>query len=192
MRGLRVALLSAAAVTAFAAPAWADESGWGDDIEVMADDELAANRGGLAINGIEINFGAVVTTFVNGVPALTTTLTVTDVGAIVDQAVGDIGQSIDEMTSEQLDALGLGGLEGSDGVIIDDADGVTALVHNVTDGALQNIIINSATGRDLSQEVDVTVELPGFELMQSQLLVERFGIHISDDLQGIMFYDPGG
>jgi len=192
MRGLRTILLSAVAFVALAGPAWADESGWGDGIEIMAEDDLAAHRGGIAVNGIEINFGAVVTTFVNGVPAMTTTLTVTDVGAIVEQAVGDIGQSIHDMTTEQLTALGLGGLEGSDGVIIDDADGVTALVHNVTDGALQNIIINSATGRDLSQEIDVTVELPGFELMQSQLLVERFGIHISDDLQGIMFYDPGG
>jgi len=192
MRGLRTTLLSAAAFVALAGPAWADESGWGDGIEVMAADDLAANRGGIAINGIEINFGAVVTTFVNGVPAMTTTLTVTDIGAIVEQAVGDIGQSIDDMTPEQLEALGLGGLEGSGGIVIDDADGVTALVHNVTNGALQNIIINSATGRDLSQEIDVTVELPGFELMQAQLLVESFGIQISEDLRGVMFYDPGG
>ncbi|MBC7768717.1 MAG: hypothetical protein H7124_08010 [Phycisphaerales bacterium] len=192
IRPLRIALLSAAAFGALASPALADESGWGEDIEVMAEDEMAAERGGFEINGVEINFGAVVTTFVNGVPALTTQLTWTDAGTFIEETVGDIGQNIGDMTPDELSALGLSGLEGGGGVVISDEDGVTALVHNVTEGALQNIIINSATGRDLTQEIDVTLELPGFEMIQSQLIVEHFGFQISDDLLGIMFYDPGG
>ncbi|HYD87543.1 MAG TPA: hypothetical protein VEA80_08725 [Vitreimonas sp.] len=191
-RPLRIALLSAVAFVALAAPAFAGESGWGDGVEVMAEEEMAAERGGISIGGVDINFGAVVTTLVNGVPALTTTLTWTDAGTFIEETVGDIGESINDMTPEELDALGLGELENAGGVVIEDENGVTALVHNVTEGALQNIIINSATGRDLAQEIDVTLELPGFELMQDQLIVEHFGFRISDDLQGIMFYDPGG
>jgi len=191
-RSLRIALLSAVAFAALASPAFADDGGWGADIEVMAEEEMAVERGGISIGGVDINFGAVVTTFVNGVPALTTTLTWTDAGTFIEETVGDIGQSIDDMTADELDALGLSGLENGGGVVIEDEAGVTALVHNVTEGALQNVIINSATGRDLSQEIDVTLELPGFELMQGQLIVEHLGFQISDDLQGIMFYDPGG
>jgi len=188
---LRAALLSAVAFAALSPPAWAD-SGWGEGIEVMAEDELEAHRGGFEIAGLDINFGAVVTTFSNGVPVLTTTLTWTDAGAIIDQTVGNIGQSIDELTDDQLTALGLEDLDGLGGVVIEDEDGVTALVHNITEGALQNIIINSATGRDLRQEIDVTLEIPGFDLMQDSLRTELFGFQITDDLRGIMFYDPGG
>lgn len=191
MTKLRATLLSAVAFAALSTPAWAD-SGWGEGVEVMAEDELEAHRGGFEIAGLDINFGAVVTTFSNGVPVLTTTLTWTDAGAIIDQTVGNIGQSIDQLTGDQLTALGLEDLDGLGGVVIEDEDGVTALVHNITEGALQNIIINSATGRDLRQEIDVTLEIPGFDLMQDSLRTELFGFQITDDLRGIMFYDPGG
>ncbi|MEZ5972184.1 MAG: hypothetical protein R3C31_10290 [Hyphomonadaceae bacterium] len=165
-----------------ATPAHADE-GWGQDIEVMSVDDLDANRGGFSFGNLNFNFGATVTTLVNGVPALVTNITWTDVGALVDQTVGQVGQDISEMTPEQLEALGLNGLDGLSGVVIDDEAGVTALVHNVTQGTLQNIIINDATGRDLSQEVDVTLTLPGFEFIQREILTELFGIRIQDDLQ---------
>lgn len=191
-RRFRYALLAVAAFAALSGQAWADESGWGEGIEVMGEADMAGHRGGLDIGGIEINFGAVVTTYVNGVPALTTTLTWTDLGTFIEETVGDIGQNINAMTPAELEALGLGGLENGGGIVINDADGVTALVHNVTEGTFQNIIINSATGRDLSQEIDVTLELPGFELIQNQLLLDRFGIQITDDMRGIMFTSPGG
>lgn len=191
----RSRLLYAAAAAAFALPAltgqaWAQDAGWGEGVEIMDDADLAGHRGGFEINGIEINFGAVITTYVNGVPALTTQLTWTDVGAMIQQTVGAIGESIEEMTPDQLEALGIDA--SANGVVIADENGVTTLVHNVTEGVLQNIIINNASGRDLSQEIDVTLELPGFEAMQASLLVESFGIHLMDDMRGVMFYDPGG
>jgi len=188
----RTALLSAVAFASLSGPAWANDSVWGDGVEVMADEDMARHRGGFDIGGLQINFGAVVTTYVNGVPALTTTLTWTDVGTIVEQTVGDVGANINSLTPAELEALGLNGLESAGGIVIDDADGVTALVHNITEGTLQNIIVNSATGRDLSQEIDVTLELPGFELVQQQLLLERFGLQITDDMRGVIFSSPGG
>jgi len=187
---IRGALLVCLAFAAIAAPAHANDR-WGDDIAVMNDNELDAHRGGFEIDGLSINFGATVTTLVNGVPALVTTLTWTDVGAIVEETVGELGQDLASMTPEQLTALGLDGLETASGVVIEDEAGVTALVHNVADGALQNIIINSATGRDLSQHVDVTLELPGFEAIQRSLLVESLGIRLSDDMTPFLA-DPGG
>lgn len=187
-----LALLAGAAFLALAAPAYAADSVWGDGVEVMGDQEMQGLRGGLAIApGIDVSFAAVITTTVNGVPALTTQLTWTDVGAFVEQTVGQAGEQIDALTPEQQQALGVAGLNGQNGVVIADADGVTALVHNVTEGALQNIIINNATGRDISQSVDVTLTLPGFEVMQNSLLVEHLGFHLSDDMQGVIF-SPGG
>jgi hypothetical protein len=186
----RLLLLCGVFMAALAAPAWADD-GWGDGIEVMSAEDLDAHRGGFEIAGLNINFGATITTLVNGVPALTTVLTWTDVGAFVQETVGSIGQNVNTMTPEQLATLGIDGLENAGGVVIDDEAGVTALVHNVTEGSLQNIIINNATGRDLAQEIDVTLTLPGFELIQNALVVETFGIRLNDDLN-MFLADPGG
>lgn len=187
-RRLPLALCAAAAFVALATPAHAEDA-WGDGVEVMADDEMHGLRGGIRVNGIEIGFGAVVTTYVNNMPVLSTQLTLTDAGAMVSETLGNVGQQLSDLSTDQLDALGLGGLENAGGVVIDDEAGVTALVHNVTDGALQNIIINNATGRDLRQDIDVTLTLPGFEMIQNSLFGERMGIRLGDELSGYL-YDP--
>ncbi len=186
----RALLLSGFLMAALATPAWAEDI-WGSDVEVVSDDELNDYRGGFAVAGLNINFGATVTTLLNGIPALVTTLTWTDVGAFVEETVGDLGQNIAGITAEQRAALGLDGLENAGGVVIDDEAGVTTLVHNITEGSLQNIIINNATGRDLSQQIDVTLTLPGFELIQESLVVETFGIRLTDDMNTFLA-DPGG
>ena len=189
---LRDTLLAAVAFAALASPAWADQSGWGEGVEVMSDAELADHRGGFEVAGINVNFAATITTFVDGIPALTTTLTWTDAGAIIEDTMGSLPQTATALTPDQLGALGLDPTGQAVGVVIDDETGVTEIVHNVSDGTLQNIIINTASGLDISQSIDVSLELPGFELVQADLIVERFGIRLADDLQGVVFYDPGG
>ena len=188
MRGsFRTLLFTACALAALSAPAHASADAWGDDIEVMDDAELGELRGGFNVGGIEIGFGAVVTSTLNGAPVITTNLTVTDAGAIVDQTLSTVGQNLSSLTPEQLEAHGLSALEGMNGVVVESEDGITAFVHNVTDGTLQNILVNTATGQDIDQNIDVTLTLPGFEYIQEQLTLERFGMQISDDLQSIAF-----
>jgi hypothetical protein len=183
--GLRAVLLATVLVMASTASAHASE--WGDGVEVMLDDEMDDLRGGFEINGMQIGFGAVVTSYMNGAPVLTTQLTWTDAGAIVEQTMANVGQRLEDMTPEARAALGVDGLDQASGIVITDEAGVTALVHNITDGALQNIIINSATGRDLAQDIDVTLTLPGFAAIQDSLVLERFGIHLTDDMMGVVF-----
>jgi hypothetical protein len=182
---LRAAMLATAIVMASATSALASE--WGDGVEVMLDDEMDDLRGGFEINGIQIGFGAVVTSYMNGVPVLTTQMTWTDAGAIVEQTMANVGQRLEDLTPEARAALGVDGLDDASGIVVTDEAGVTALVHNVTDGALQNIIINSATGRDLAQDIDVTLTLPGFDAIQDSLVLERFGIRLTDDMTGGVF-----
>ena len=191
MRGLRASLLAACAFAALAVPAFA-EDGWGDDVHVMQDDEMGNLRGGFAVDGVNIDFGAIVTTYIDGTPVLTTNLTWTDAGAVVDQTIGQIGQNISDLSEAQRQALGIDGLDGANGVVISDASGVTALVQNVTNGALQNIVINTATGREISQSTDITLTLPGFEVIQDALDAERVGIHLTDDMATMMTIGPHG
>jgi hypothetical protein len=100
--------------------------------------------------------------------------------------MASVGRSLDQLSPEGRTALGLDGLDGAGGIVIEDEAGLTALVHNVTDGALQNIIINSATGRDLRQDVELTLELPGFDVIQDALSVELFGIRLGDDMRAFL------
>jgi hypothetical protein len=183
-------LFLAACIALIAQPAFAHDS-WDEGVELISESEMDALRGGFAVgSGIEIQFGAQITTLVNGVPALTTNLTWSNTGQLVSDTIGQIGQSIEHLTSEQRAELGLDGLESAGGVVIEDADGVTALVHNITQGALQNIIVNSATGRDLRQEIDLTLTLPGFEAVQQSLQLERIGIRLDADLRGVIIGGP--
>lgn len=184
---LRFALMLAAAFVALAAPASAAENDWGD-IEIIADGEMGDLRGGLGIPGtsIVVNFGAVVTTVLNGAPVLTTNVTWTDAGAVVEQTMANVGVNLSEMPDEAKAALGLNGLENAGGLVIQDEAGVTAIVHNVAESSIQNIIVNTATGRDIAQDIDVTLELPGFEAIQSALITERFGIYLTDDMRGFV------
>lgn len=185
MRRAAPLLVSVALFAACAAPAHASE--WGDGVELINEAEMDDLRGGFEVNGIQIGFGAVITSYMNGAPVLTTQLTWTDAGAIVEQTIADVGQRLEDLSPEQREALGVDGLGGASGIVIDDEAGMTALVHNIAEGALQNIIINSATGRDLEQDIDVTLTLPGFDAIQDSLVLERFGIRIADDMQGVDF-----
>lgn len=181
----RALFLAGAAWCALAGLAAANEDPWAG-LDVMGDSEMAELRGGLRLpNGVDVGLGAIVTTYSNGVPVLQTALTWTDAGAMVDQTIGAIGENLNDMTPEQRASLGLEGYTG--GVVIEDAAGVTALVHNVTNGALQNIIINEASGRDLRQDIAVTLTLPNFEAMQGQFALQQLGLNIDRDLRGVSF-----
>jgi hypothetical protein len=180
---MRALLFTACVFVALSAPAYASED-WGD-VEVMGDAEMDELRGGFNVGGIEIGFGATVTSTLNGVPVMTTQLTVTDAGAIIEQTMQNAGQSLGSLTSEQLAALGLAAFEGMNGLVLNGEGGITAFVHNVTNGTLQNILVNTANGQDIEQDVDITLTLPGFEAIQSQFAMERFGMQISDDLQSV-------
>lgn len=185
---LRVALLCAAGFAAFATPAHALDA-WGDGIETISDDEMADLNGGFIVPGtsINVNLGAVVTTSVSGVPVLTSNITWTDAGQIINQTISNVGQNLADLSAEQRTALGLDGLNAAGGLVISDTAGVTALVHNITEGSLQNIIVNTASGREISQQIDVTLTLPGFESIQRALNEDLFAIRLSDDLRSVSF-----
>jgi len=188
---IRAALLTAWAFAALASPAWAEAGAWGEGVEVMGEADLAGQRGGFAIGDINVNFGAVITTLVDGVPALTTQLTWTNAGAVIQETIGASIPGAAGLTPAELAPLGAGPEGHVGGVVINDASGVTEIVHNVTEGALQNILINTASGLDIAQQIDVTLELPGFELVQAELITQRFGLHVVDDLNAVMIFDPG-
>ena len=72
------------------------------------------------------------------------------------------------------------------GLNITDATGTTLVGHRLLDGELQGFIINTGDNRDIRQEMDVTLTLPGFDLVQRDMLTDglgfRIGVDVSDGL----------
>jgi hypothetical protein len=158
----------------------------------MSDDELAETRGGyLTAGGVVFDFGAVVRTFVDGELALETRLTWTPQGPVTEQAAGALPGWI-PLTAGQIGGLDLSGLPaGAEGLVLNDASGTTALVHNVMNGQLQNLVINAADNRDIRQDMQLMLTLPNLEAMQRDFVMTRLGEQISQDMDWSSIRGPG-
>ncbi|MNF02848.1 hypothetical protein D3C80_2020610 [compost metagenome] len=87
------------------------------------------------------------------------------------------------MIPGQFGGLDLTGLPaGANGLVLTDENGSTALVHNVLNGQLQNMVLNAANGRDIRQDMQVMLTLPNFEAMQREYSLDRLGAQIGQDL----------
>jgi hypothetical protein len=154
-----------------------------DGAEVVAEDALGDMRGGfISVGGLQIGFGATVRTYADGALALITQLTWTPGGVIAHTTTGELGARIDASVAQQLAGLGVSGLQGGDGVAVFGPSGATAVIHRVTDGNLQNFVINTQNDVAFRQEVDVELVLPGFEVMQSGMSLDQMGLRLRDDL----------
>lgn len=179
------ALLASAALCAAPAAHAADFG----DAEVVADEELQDMRGGFIVaGGYQIDFGAIVRTFVDGELALETLLSWSEAGAVIERSYGQVGQPLNELANDAQSQLNLPGLStGGSGIVLSDGQGATALIHRVIDGAFQNFVINDASGRDIRQEIELTITLPGFEASQDIINLDRLGLRIGDEIG----YTPG-
>ena len=164
------------------------------DATSLTDTELADLRGGfLVAAGVTFDFGAVVRTYVDGQLALESRLTWSETGATTQQVSGNIPGSLDLASAhDQALAAGLDlrALQQGQGILLSDASGATALVQNIQ-GGVQNLIINNADGRDLRQEVEITLTLPNLETLQRQYSVDRLGSAIGQDINAALLSSMG-
>lgn len=172
-----------AGVLLLAEPAFSQPVSPFDSLAPMSDDELGDMRGGfLTAGGVTFDFGAIVRTYVNGELALETRLTWTPTGPVTEQVAGSL-PGWTPLTLGQVGGLDLTGLSpGSSGLVLSDANGTTALVHNVLNGQLQNLVVNAADNRDIRQDMQVMLTLPDFDLMQQDFAVAQLGSQIFQDV----------
>jgi len=183
---LRLLLAAAAACVAIglgAPPAHAADLSALDGAEVVTEEAMGEMRGGfIAIGGLQIGFGATVRTYADGALALVTQLTWTPNGVIAHTTTGELSARIDAAVAAQLAGLGVSGLAGADGVAVFGPTGATAVIHRVTDGNLQNFVINTQDNVNFRQEVEVELVLPGFEVTQAGMSLDVMGLRLRDDL----------
>ena len=172
-------------------PAAVGELAEGDDLaglEVISSEELAQHRGGFAWKGVQIGLGAEISTYLNGQLALQTTISWTETGAQTTQFVSG---ALTPADAAQLQAgiLTSGGISmrvGNSDVFLANG-GQTAIIHQ-TDGAIQNILVNTASDVEVTQMVDAALDLGNFGQFQQSLINTRIGEAAGDMVgQAIIF-----
>jgi hypothetical protein len=70
-------------------------------------------------------------------------------------------------------------------------EGQTAVIHG-SDGALQNILINTASNITASQEVTATLDLGGYDGFAATLAADQLGRSLGDDVARSIMGSIGG
>lgn len=187
MRRTRTLLLLALTALAPAVMATASLAEAPAGSQPLSDDELSDLRGGfITTNGFTFGFGVVIRTYVNEQLALKTQMTWTPTGPVTEQVRGDapgvtdLASALTSLLNNGIDLSGISGTAG--GVALVDGDGATALIHNVTSGQLQNLIVNSASNRNLRQDMELNLYLPDAAAMQSASSAQQRVAQMTYDL----------
>lgn len=155
------------------APARADDDLAG--FETLSDEALASHRGGFTWQGVQVSLGAEIRTYLDGQLVLQTNVSWTQAGAQTQQFVSGALTPADA-TQLQAGILTSGGISmnvGEANVFLAN-QGQTAFLHR-TDGAIQNILVNTASNVQAFQEVDAVLELGNFGQFQDALMSARLG-----------------
>jgi hypothetical protein len=152
------------------------------NLETVPDLELAEQRGGFAIAGMEVRLGAEMRTYLNGDLVLRTVVNWDTMGATTTQMASAA------LTQSSMEALQAGfATGGSVSLKIGDTpvylanSGQTALAQR-TDGAIQNIILNTASNLALTQQTDATIDISGYQAFHTSITNSR----LSDALGGAL------
>lgn len=155
--------------------------------QALSDEELSGLRGGfLTVNGFTFGFGVVISSYVDDRLALQTHMTWTSTGPTTKQTYGDVpgitdlASALTSLLNSGIDLRNLSGTSG--GVALISGDGATALIHNVTSGQLQNLIVNSASNRDLRQDMELNLYLPDLAAMQTASSAHARAAQLTYDL----------
>ena len=138
--------------------------------------DLAALRGGFSLRGLEMEFGASLRSFQDGRLLMETLVNVTDRGTrtttTIPRALDTLSPGPDTAarTGSRPPAadrgIELNGLGNAGRVVVNDARGVTASIHEVTRQRILGVLVGRATDTALRQEAQVDVTIRNFSQFQ--------------------------
>jgi hypothetical protein len=136
---------------------------------VVKDGDLGGMRAGFfTAAGAQFDFGATVTTLVNGNLALQSTLNWTPTGLAVQQFSGST-----PIASMASDPLGQQAITNN---------GQTQVFSNLSSGQLQNFVVNSASNQNISQSTNVALTIYNFADWQHQMATNSVASHLAADV----------
>jgi hypothetical protein len=148
----------------------------------VSNQELDDQRGGFAFGGMEITLGADIRTFLNDELALHTVITMDELGYNRVQTVA-AGLTLADADTLRNSALSNGAIRmniGDNQVYLAN-QGQTAIIHG-NEGALQNILINTASNITASQDVTATLDLSGYDGFAATVTADQLGRSLGDDV----------
>lgn len=164
--------------------------------EVLSQDGMTDLRGGFSLAGLELDFGATLTTMINDRVRYITRVAFDNAGAQVmsrslDQSssgpetvtpVGPGTGSSGISASDIRGQLNLAGLSDFAGVLLSDPDGgMTAALHQITRKAIVSSLSTTASGQTIDNRIDVSVQLNNI----GEVRASRQRAMILNSLQGI-------
>lgn len=145
---------------------------YGNGLVPVSVEELRALRGGVIVNGVHLDFGAVIQLRLSGELAAQTTLTMNDDGSL-SRSTEIFNSSVTEfMDPSQLAGtnIQLTGPNGSVGFIVQDSNGVSIALNNVNAGHLFGLLANGALHRDITHSIDATLTIHNFSQINAGLM----------------------
>lgn len=169
-------------------------------LQVVDADELSQHRGGFSVNGVDVNFGAMVTTFVNGVVILETQFTATEQGMTVSQSgpatesstpvVGapELQVTVVNGSSQAAGSLvpstfNTSGVNGPKGVVISAPSGASAALSMINTMGVANVVVSNASNQSIAQQVEVNITLNNFSSIGQQIRLSQLGSQVANSVQ---------
>jgi|GEM_PF-2024276 len=145
-----------------------------DTLTPLTSDELKEQVGGLRTpTGIEFGLGAVITTYVDGQQALQSHLTWTDQGIL---------QTTDGGSLTGAAAAGIHVDGSAPGLFLPGQNGGTVVLHDLGDGRIGSVVLNTADNRDIRQETVVNLDIPQLQQLQQDYAGQKFQMTLQDSV----------
>jgi hypothetical protein len=162
----------------WAMPAAAETS---PPLEVVDDSVLADQRGGFDLAGMNVSFGAQLSTYLNGQLAMQTTLEWNNTASSVTT-----GAQTADATKAMSTALAGASFVASPGDATTIANGGQTVLLQRTSGGLQNIILNSANGVVARQDIDATLNIKGYAPFQAGIVSGQMSSQIMSMMSAVL------
>lgn len=150
-------------------------------LETVGLSEMSDIRGGFNVGGLEMAIGANIRTFVDGALVLESVARVTPSGLaseLVSSTANPPGGGVTFNFGRETDValqdvaptnVDLGALAADNGVAINDSNGFSAALHRITQNQILGVIVNTADGRNLRQELNIEVTVQNFGSFQQSV-----------------------
>lgn len=155
---MRKLFLIAAAILAFPTRGHASEPPLFDSVP-LDDGQLDAARGGFTLpGGIQVDFGATISTSIDGARLLQTNVQFTDTGVTTTyQAADGVPVHIEGGIGASNGTISIGPTGG--GTVTLDVETADLFIRHVVGGSIGSIIANTANGRTIDNQVSIDLKL---------------------------------
>ncbi|EPC00714.1 hypothetical protein L861_13050 [Litchfieldella anticariensis FP35 = DSM 16096] len=141
---------------------------------VIETETLAGLRGGFSVSGLDLDFGATLRTVVDDI-LYQTVMNLSESGAkVVSQSLVDptgqavivnpqAGQSIVDLAPI---TINVPGLKQFSGIVLNDQNGFTSVLHNVTRNAIVGSVISDASNREIAHELNIDIQVNNIDALR--------------------------